>query len=91
MTMSVGMFSQMYMLQVQLLGASLRDVTAITLGVLYTVTILGVIVSVSIVWLYCRSGSRIRSWNEHLLIQVKRIELIPTSGLKVIARNRWTS
>ena len=35
-------------------GVSSGDVAAIMLGVLYTVTILGVIASVPIVWLYCR-------------------------------------
>ena len=35
-------------------GVSTGDVAAIMLGVLYTVTILGVIASVPILWLYCR-------------------------------------
>ena len=39
---------------VTVLGVSSGDVAAIMLGVLYTVTILGVIASVPIVWLYCR-------------------------------------
>ena len=35
-------------------GVSTGYVAAIMLGVLYTVTILGVIASVPILWLYCR-------------------------------------
>ena len=35
-------------------GVPTGDVAAIMLGVLYTVTILGVIASVPILWLYCR-------------------------------------